>query len=76
MLKINELNKNFKEKIFSSSYNKLLGYAQGIARIVDIRDAANRGLIEENRKLKVRLQELRGKYLRKRNPQGRFIKSK
>ena len=89
MLKINELNKAFKEKsLFTTvgSYNDLLGYARGMARNLDSRDGRIREWKEmvyrlecSTRKLKTEIRNLEIKYVRSifRDPKtGRYLKRK
>lgn len=58
MLKISELNGVFKEKRFfigAKTYNKLLVYTRGLARMVDAKDSKIRNLTDQ-------IEILRNKY--------------
>lgn len=89
MLKINELNKFFKDRGFfttAKSYNDLLGYARSLARNVDSKDGRIRaweekvsGLEAKNKNLEIEIHSLKRKYVRGvfRDPKtGRYLKRK
>ena len=89
MLKINELNKVFKEKTFftsAGSYNDLLGHAQSLARTVDAKIAlvessshAANALQKDIKALRDKIDFLEYKFVRAvlRDPKtGRYLKRK
>ena len=75
MSKINELNRDFKEKSFfttAESYNDLLGYARGLAGMIDSKIARISHLEED-------IKSIKNRYIGalRRDPKtGRYLKRK
>lgn len=82
MSKIYELNKVFEDKNFftsAKSYNDLLGYARGLARLVDSKDAKIITLKEDVDVAEQNMRLLKKKYVgaMRRDPKtGRYLKRK
>lgn len=87
MLKINELNKVFKDKGFftsAKSYNDLLSYARSLANTLDTKISflsnlqnVEAALHKDIKALKYQIEDIKNKQHRLRDPQtGRYIKKK